>query len=83
MSGFFFPQAFLTGVRQNYARKKQLPVDTIDYDYIIKDDVEWGKLDKPPDDGCVVYGFYIEGAWDKDDLCLQLRDSVCRGRDRL
>ena len=39
MSGFFFPQAFLTGVRQNFARKYQLPVDTIKYDFVVRDDV--------------------------------------------
>lgn len=65
MSGFFFPQAFLTGVRQNYARSYQLPVDTIDYDYILRDDVSWGEITEKPADGCYIYGFFIEGAiWD-------------------
>jgi len=65
MSGFFFPQAFLTGVRQNFARTNQLPVDTIDYDYHVKDDVKWGEITEKPERGCYVYGFFIEGAvWD-------------------
>ena len=68
ISGFFFTQAFLTGVRQNYARLHQLPVDTIDYDYIVKDEYEWGSMDTAPDKeegGCYIYGMYIEGAtWD-------------------
>lgn len=62
ISGFFFPQAFLTGILQNYARRQQISIDTISYGF------EWlnkvhDEIKEPPSSGCYIYGMFIEGAW--------------------
>ena len=33
VSGFYFPQGFLTAILQNYARKYKFPIDMIDFNF--------------------------------------------------
>ena len=90
MSGFFFPQGFLTGTLQNHARKYNLPIDELSFKYeqlklyrkqedyyiaALKD--EEGLLDeKIPlfKDGVVIHGLFME-AMRWDDDDMVLADS--------
>lgn len=62
VSGFFFPQAFLTGTLQNYARKHIIAIDELTFQFKIYDDISHQDVKEKPEDGCYVYGMYLEGA---------------------
>lgn len=67
ISGFFFPQAFFTGILQNFARAHVIEIDKLDYEYLVRDDLALEQIKEKPADGCFVYGIYLEGCkWDQE-----------------
>ncbi len=67
VSGFFFTQSFLTGVKQNYARKYVIAIDNIDFDFQVVSGASSQDVTKQAPDGAFVYGLYMEGArWNSD-----------------
>ena len=62
ISGFFFPQAFLTATLQNFARKHIIAIDELSFDFKIIDEYSLHEITEKPDDGCYVYGMFMEGA---------------------
>lgn len=67
ISGFFFPQAFLTGTLQNYARTKRIAIDRLEFKFNVLDDRTKEDITEKPEEGCYIYGMYMEGArWEKD-----------------
>eukprot|EP00921_Rhytidocystis_pertsovi_P005887 GHVQ01010065.1.p1 GENE.GHVQ01010065.1~~GHVQ01010065.1.p1 ORF type:complete len:574 (+),score=68.39 GHVQ01010065.1:316-2037(+) len=67
ISGLFFPQAFLTGTLQNYARRHFVAIDRVSFRYKVMDNIsQEAEITDKPIDGCYVYGIYLEGCkWDK------------------
>ncbi|KRX05785.1 P-loop containing nucleoside triphosphate hydrolase [Pseudocohnilembus persalinus] len=70
ISGYFFTQAFLTAISQNYARKYQIPIDTLSFEFQFFEEPqeniqEQGAQIGGIEDGCLTYGLYLEGCgWD-------------------
>ena len=76
ISGFFFTQAFLTGILQNYARKHVIPIDTLafEFEYFMEpgDPKDHKRKLKESNDGNYIYGLIIEGArWDYEKQRLE------------
>ena len=62
---FFFPQGFMTANVQNYARRRQIPVDTVQFGHVLMPEAP-DELVSKPEAGCYVTGLFLEGArWDK------------------
>lgn len=91
MSGFFFPQGFLTGSLQNHARKYNLPIDELSFKYqplgLYRNQEEYYNAslkgeEKPLDeaipkfnDGVVIHGLFME-AMKWDDSEMVVVDSI-------
>lgn len=64
LPGLFFPQAFLTGTLQNYARAHTVPIDAVHFD-VVMSALAPEKVTAPPASGTYVHGAYFDGArWD-------------------
>ncbi len=56
------------GVKQNFARKYKIPIDTVTFSY---ECLPPGELNKGPEDGAYITGMFIEGAqWDSKEMML-------------
>ena len=61
MSGIFYPQGFLTGVLQTFARKYKTPIDKLSFKFKVLD-IEKDRIKSEPADGVYIYGLYFDGA---------------------
>jgi dynein heavy chain len=65
ISGFFFPQGFMTGVLQTHSRRYKIAIDTLVFRTEVLDRSA-DALHEPPKNGVYIYGVFLEGArWDQ------------------
>jgi dynein heavy chain len=69
-SAYFFQQAFLTGVLQNFARGTQLAIDVCTWNYDVMKAAF--KPEDHPSHGAYINGLYMQGArWDDDKMYVE------------
>ena len=67
LSGFYFTQSFLTGIKQNYSRKYVIAIDKIDFDFEVMSDPSKYNIEAGAEDGAYIYGLFLEGCrWSSD-----------------
>ncbi len=73
ISGFYFPQGFITGVKQQYARKTLIAIDRLAIRaHMLRnvdksaDNAAADMPEAPPPDGVFIHGLFLQGAhWDQ------------------
>jgi len=76
LSGFFFPQGFMTAVKQTYSREFKIAVDTLKIGCEVTS-LDYRDILKAPETGAYIYGLYMEGGrFDRKDM--RIEDSTPR-----
>uniref|UniRef100_A0A8C9WNZ6 Dynein axonemal heavy chain 6 n=1 Tax=Scleropages formosus TaxID=113540 RepID=A0A8C9WNZ6_SCLFO len=71
ISGFFFPQGFLTGTLQNHARAYNLPIDELNFRFNMVP-AYYDQSLPTPEDGVLVHGMFMDASrWDDDNMVIE------------
>jgi len=71
LSGFFFPQGFMTGSLQTHARQHKIPIDKLTFGFEIRKEEGLEDFTEPPEEGMYIYGMYMDGArWNREEMVI-------------
>lgn len=76
LSGFFFPQGFMTAVKQTFSRDFKIAVDTLRIGCEMTG-LDAKDIESPPQTGAYVYGLFMEGGRFNRSI-MKLEDSLPR-----
>ena len=77
ISGFFFPQGFLTGCLQTHARIYKIPIDELSFSFNIMEYEDAEEVEEKPTDGVYVHGLFMDGArYNRDQKCIDEQFAV-------
>merc|ERR1712100_347484 len=62
ISYFFFPQGFMTGIKQTYSRKTKIAIDTLTFKTNFTRRNQPSDILSKPGDGVFIYGLFMQGA---------------------
>ena len=67
LSGFTFPNGFLTALLQTSARQNGVPIDSLGWEFLVQKEDE-KQIQGPAREGAYIKGFFLEGAqWDMEN----------------
>ena len=71
ISGFFFPQGFLTGCLQTHARLYKIAIDELAFSFEVMEYETSAEVEERAKDGVYIYGVYMDGArWNREQKCV-------------
>jgi dynein heavy chain len=71
LSGFFFPQGFMTAVKQAFSRDYKIAIDTLMVSVVCQN-FEKADITSSPKDGVYIYGLYLEaGRFDRKTMVIE------------
>jgi len=71
ISGFFFPQGFMTGCLQTHARQYKIAIDELSFAFEILEAEDPDQVEQRPQDGVLIFGLFMDGArYNREQRCI-------------